>query len=79
MLKDDFQPERGEQMKSPEEIKKGIQKCFSDVPCYNDCPYAAIGANDDHCADDLKADVLEYIEMLEERISIMTEGENTDV
>lgn len=61
-------------MKKPEEIKKGIEKCFSDVPCYNDCPYARIESGNGDCAAVLKADVLEYIAQLEERVAIMTEG-----
>ena len=61
-------------MKKPEEIKKGIEKCLSDVPCCYECPYAGKFVTGDKCVGELKADALEYIAQLEERVAIMTEG-----
>lgn len=64
--------ERGENVKDPKDIKRGLDKCLSIALCNGNCPYADLGY--EHCCGELNKDALEYIEQLEERIAIMTEG-----
>lgn len=50
-------------MKSPEEIKKGLECCTDlEGKCF-ECPY-----NNGHCDDSLERDALAYIRQLEQRI-----------
>lgn len=61
-------------MKSVKEIKVGLSRC-SEGCALSECPYYPVryGAE---CQGKLASDALEYIEQLEERIAIMTEGAN---
>ena len=52
-------------------IKEGLECCASPVTMCAECPYIGI------CAQ-VKADALDLIEELEERIAIMTEGQDDD-
>ena len=66
--------ESGAVRMTPEEIKKikeGLECCASPVSMCAVCPY------DYNCAQ-VKADALDLIEELEERIAIMTEGQDDD-
>ena len=51
-------------MKTPDEIKKGLE-CCTQEECHwdNGCPYGASRT----CAEDLKSDALAYIRQLEEK------------
>lgn len=49
-------------MKTPEEIKKGLEICIADKSC-RDCPY-----NNGNCDMQLERDALAYIQHLEQRI-----------
>ena len=50
-------------MKSPEEIKKGLECCTDlEGKCF-ECPY-----NNGHCDDSLERDALAYIRQLDQRI-----------
>lgn len=50
-------------MKSPEEIRKGLECCVDlEYKCF-ECPY-----NNGHCDDSLERDALAYIRQLEQRI-----------
>ena len=57
-------------MKTPEEIKKGLQRCATRncASLGNECPYSPIRK----CDKDLKEDALAYINELEARISLNT-------
>lgn len=59
-------------MKSPKEIKDGNRICHMDNDCGKRCPYHK--CEDEECISNLALDTVEYIEQLEERIAIMTEG-----
>ena len=62
-------------MKSPKEIKTQMGKCFSALHCRETCPYFK-EHGENFCLKKLMEDALEYIELLEERIAIMTETES---
>ena len=47
-------------MKTPEEIKKGLERCRLDDSCENGCPYHHEG-----CGDEMRKDALTYIKALE--------------
>lgn len=47
-------------MKTPEEIKKGLEICIVDKNC-RDCPY-----NNGNCGMQLEIDALAYIQQLEQ-------------
>ncbi len=49
-------------MKTPEEIKKGLDICIADKIC-RDCPY-----NNGNCDMQLERDALAYIQQLEQRL-----------
>ena len=49
-------------MKTPEEIKKGLEICIADESC-RDCPY-----NNGNCDMQIKRDYLAYIQQLEQRL-----------
>lgn len=53
-------------MKTPEEIKKGLERCRLEASCGNGCPYHHEG-----CGDAMRSDALAYIGQLEERIALM--------
>ena len=62
-------------MIEPGKIKKALGLCKQNFDCPDECPYK------NECTDlmkpmfiDLAQDALEYIETLEERVAIMTEG-----
>lgn len=60
-------------MKDPERIKKGLKHCTS-KGCF-ECPYSDDGFSATiECKLEIDKDALEYIETLEERIAIMSEG-----
>lgn len=50
-------------MKTPEEIKKGIECCIIELRC-NNCPYA----NHCRCTNSIGSDVLDYINQLENQL-----------
>ena len=55
-------------MKTPEEIKKGIELCiYMDGPC-SECPYDKVSYNLDECSKALLEDALAYIWQLEEKV-----------
>lgn len=55
-------------MKTPDEIKKGLEVCSNDTMlCYEKCPYFSSISNGVDCAVEMKADALAYIQQLEER------------
>ena len=54
-------------MKTPEEIKKGLEICIADKSC-RDCPY-----NNGNCDMQLERDALAYIQQLENHIGELTE------
>ena len=49
-------------MKTPEEIKKGLEICIADKSC-RDCPY-----HNGNCGMQLERDALAYIQQLEQRL-----------
>ena len=49
-------------MKTPEEIKNGLEICIADKNC-RDCPY-----NNGNCGMQLEIDALAYIQQLEARL-----------
>lgn len=49
-------------MKTPDEIKKGLEICVEDKSC-RDCPY-----NNGNCDMQLERDALAYIQQLEQRL-----------
>ena len=58
-------------MKTPEEIKKGLEFCYSegDGGCVK-CPYRLAGYTDEFdCFEQLKRDALTYIQQLEPRLA----------
>ena len=56
-------------MKTPEEIKKGLECCISDTyGCYEKCPYFNSLSNGVDCAVKMHADALAYINQLEARV-----------
>lgn len=56
-------------MKTPDEIKKGLECCISDTyGCYEKCPYFNSLSNGVDCAVKMHADALAYINQLEERV-----------
>lgn len=57
-------------MKTPAEIKTTLQFCHTGGFVCSECPYA----DGSFCEDAILHDALGYIEELEERIAIMTEG-----
>ena len=61
-------------MKNPERIKEGLKHCTSSKGCF-ECPYSDDGLSATiRCKLEIDMDALEYIEILEERVAIMTEG-----
>jgi len=57
-------------MKTPDEIKKGLEQCVNDAyGCNGKCPYFNSLSNGVDCAGKLHADALAYIQQLEERNS----------
>lgn len=56
-------------MKTPEEIKNGLECCISDTyGCYEKCPYFNSLSNGVDCAVKMHADALSYINQLEARV-----------
>lgn len=56
-------------MKTPNEIKKGLECCISDTyGCYEKCPYFNSLSNGVDCAVKMHADALAYINQLEARV-----------
>lgn len=56
-------------MRSPEEIKNGLECCISDTyGCYEKCPYFNSLSNGVDCAVKMHADALAYIKQLEARV-----------
>ena len=56
-------------MKTPEEIKNGLECCISDTyGCYEKCPYFNSLSNGVDCAVKMHADALAYINQLEARV-----------
>ena len=56
-------------MKTPDEIKKGLECCISDTyGCYEKCPYFNSLSNGVDCAVKMHADALSYINQLEARV-----------
>lgn len=54
-------------MKTPEEIKKGLEACTNDAyECSKRCPYFNALSNGVDCAANMHADALAYIQQLEE-------------
>lgn len=53
-------------MKTPEEIKKGIECCTCPTSDCDQCPYHKVGDGD--CVDEVKHDALAYIRQLEARV-----------
>lgn len=53
-------------MKSPEEIKKGLEHCVKLTVC-SDCPYSECR----NCDDELFMDALAYIQQIEARINVL--------
>ena len=53
-------------MKTPEEIKKGLEICIADKNC-RDCPY-----RNGNCGMQLERDALAYIQQLEDHIGDLT-------
>lgn len=54
-------------MKTPDDIKLGMKQCYTTGMSCHGCPYEKC----DECNDILAGDALDYIEQLEERISLM--------
>lgn len=55
-------------MKTPEDIKKGLDCCQTIVRC-SICPYHGIGDIVAECTAQLCGDTLEYIQQLENRLA----------
>ena len=56
-------------MKTPDEIKNGLECCISDTyGCYEKCPYFNSLSNGVDCALKMHADALAYITQLEARV-----------
>ena len=60
-------------MKTPEEIKKGLECCNSTANCESECPYhvtlkGSFGCDESGCDDSLLPDALAYIKLLEDGI-----------
>lgn len=53
-------------MKTPEEIKLGLERCRLEDSCENGCPYHHEG-----CGDEMRKDALTYIKQLEAEIRNM--------
>ena len=63
-------------MKSPKEIKTGLEHCTNSGNGCFECPYSDDGFSATiECKLQIDRDALEYIEQLEERIAIMEESE----
>ena len=54
-------------MKTPEEIKKGLECCHRRNSCRRKCPYDGQSHDIDKCTTQLAGDALTYIQQLEER------------
>lgn len=54
-----------EMSKTPEEIKKGLECCISDMICEGNCAYDEPGCIDIHCKYMLQKDALALIQRLE--------------
>ena len=52
-------------MKTPDEIKKGLECCANDAMCSEKCPYFNSLSNGVDCASKMKADALTYTKQLE--------------
>ena len=58
-------------MKTPDEIKKGLECCENDSgSCSERCPYFDSLSNGVDCASKMHADALAYIQKLEERLKV---------
>ncbi len=55
-------------MKTPNEIKQGLECCQSPVGCEN-CPYETVGTLGYDCSNTLNTDVLTYIQQLEQELA----------
>lgn len=53
-------------MKTPEEIKKGLEHCHACRPCIDQCPYGDIRDTKYSCETELLADAIAYIRQLEQ-------------
>lgn len=53
-------------MKTPDEIKEGLEWCAVIKRCSDACPYRVRG--DNYCSTRLMEDVLTYIQQLEKRL-----------
>ena len=58
-------------MKTPEEIKNGLQRCFVTYKCDKGCPYVSDCCDYVFTNTSIGADALAYIEKLEEQIQLM--------
>lgn len=58
-------------MKTPEEIKKGLDCCFVTCNCDDGCPYDNNSCDYTFMNTSLFVDALAYIEQLEEQIALM--------
>ena len=58
-------------MKTPEEIKKGLDCCAGDIHNCNKCPYCTPYIEKTPCMTRIKSDAYKYIQQLEERIQLM--------
>lgn len=58
-------------MKTPEEIKKGLDCCFVTSNCDDGCPYDNNSCDYTFMNSSLFVDALAYIEQLEEQIDLM--------
>lgn len=54
-------------MKTPEEIKKGLEHCLNNAPCMK-CPYYEFRDRKYICEGRLMADAIAYIQQLEARV-----------
>ena len=58
-------------MKTPEEIKKGLECCFGTCDCDDGCPYNNNSCDYTFMNISLCVDAMAYIEQLEEQIALM--------
>jgi hypothetical protein len=58
-------------VRKSEEIKKGLECCFTPHSCGGTCPYDGPGYDVSDCTANLAKDALTYIEQLEEQIMMM--------
>lgn len=56
-------------MKTPDEIKKGLECCHRRNSCRRKCPYDGPSHNIDGCTTKLAGDALTYIHQLESRLA----------